>query len=103
MLYTAIGGLKATLSRRLSTYRSSSYSHYFTLAILTNEHIGGFYGLYDKVSLLKSNKSVVGNYQGSFLTIKSKPAILFGIIAKVTNLALVTMVIHYIRTSNLAG
>ena len=43
---------------------------YFSLAVLTNEHVGGIYGLYDKVKA--ANVYVEGNYAGSLLSAKSR-------------------------------
>jgi Na+/proline symporter len=63
---------------------------YFTLAVLTNEHVGGFSGLYSKIHEAEYN--IAGNYAGSLLTFKSKGAIMFGLVLKFGNLALVTMV-----------
>lgn len=65
---------------------------YFTLSVLTNEHVGGLGGLYDKISASATQHYVVGNYAGSLLTFKSKGAIMFGLILKFGNLALVVMV-----------
>lgn len=63
---------------------------YFTLAVLTNEHIGGLSGLYDKVQA--ANFNIPGNYAGSLLSFKSKGAIMFGLVQKFVNIALVIMV-----------
>jgi Na+/proline symporter len=43
---------------------------YFSLAVLTNEHIGGVSGLYEKVKA--TDDYIPGNYKGSLLTMKSK-------------------------------
>jgi Na+/proline symporter len=65
---------------------------WFTIAVLTNDHIGGPYGLYEKIQAIESPDNYIqGNYLGSFLTFKSKGAIMFGIVLKFGNLALVTM------------
>jgi hypothetical protein len=80
---------------------------YFSLAVLTNEHIGGISGLYEKVKA--ADDYIPGNYHGSLLTMKSKSckttwsshwaillliyvsALLFGLVLKFGNLALVLM------------
>ena len=90
-----------TLSRQLLT------SLQFSLAVLTNEHIGGLSGLYEKVKA--TNVYIPGNYEGSLLTMKSRScksssvmshagilliwgtALLFGLVLKFGNLALVLM------------
>jgi hypothetical protein len=43
---------------------------YFSLAVLTNEHVGGVYGLYDKV--MAAEVYIEGNYAGSLLSAKSR-------------------------------
>jgi urea-proton symporter len=50
VLYTAVGGLKATfLTDYLHTLVALILIIYFTLTILTHEAVSGLYGLYDKV------------------------------------------------------
>ena len=69
--YTAVGGLKATfLTDFLHTTIALILLIYFSLAILTNEHIGGISGLYEKVKAAEDY--IPGNYGGSLLTMKSK-------------------------------
>lgn len=93
VLYTAVGGLKATfLTDYLHTAIALILIIYFTLAILTHDAIGGLSGLYDKVIATASENYIKGNYQGSLLTMKSKDAIIWGLILKFGNLALVVMV-----------
>ena len=90
VLYTAVGGLKATfLTDFLHTTIALILLIYFSLAVLTNEHVGGPSGLYAKVKA--ANWYIDGNYRGSLLTFKSEPAILFGLVLKFGNLALVLM------------
>ena len=93
VLYTAVGGIKATfLTDFLHTTIAIILIIFFTLSVLTNEHVGGLGGLYDKVTASAADHYVVGNYAGSLLSFKSKGAIMFGLILKFGNLALVTMV-----------
>ncbi|KAK5220430.1 hypothetical protein LTR72_007052 [Exophiala xenobiotica] len=88
--YTAVGGLKATfLTDFLHTTIALILLIYFSLAVLTNEHIGGPSGLYGKVKA--TNDYIPGNYEGSLLTMKSKSSLLFGLVLKFGNLALVLM------------
>jgi Na+/proline symporter len=71
VVYTAVGGLKATfLTDFLHTTIALILLIYFSLAVLTNEHIGGLGGLYDKVKA--ADDYIPGNYAGSLLTMKSK-------------------------------
>ncbi|KAG4033821.1 hypothetical protein MFRU_004g03240 [Monilinia fructicola] len=90
VIYTAVGGLKATfLTDFVHTTVALILLIYFSLAVLTNEHIGGVSGLYEKVQA--TDDYVPGNYAGSLLTLKSKSAVLFGLVLKFGNLALVLM------------
>lgn len=71
MIYTAVGGLKATfLTDFLHTTIALILLIYFAIAVVTNEHIGGISGLYDKVKA--TDDFIQGNYMGSLLTMKSK-------------------------------
>lgn len=92
MLYTAVGGLKATfLTDYLHTLVALILIIFFTLSVLTNDTIGGLGGLYDKVTATAAENYISGNYQGSLLTMKSKQAIIWGLILKFGNLSLVVM------------
>lgn len=93
VLYTAVGGLKATfLTDFLHTAIALILIIYFTIAVLTDSHVGGLGGLYDKVVATAADNYIPENYQGSLLTFKSKGAIIWGLILKFGNLALVVMV-----------
>ncbi|KAJ5301582.1 hypothetical protein PENANT_c002G09183 [Penicillium antarcticum] len=92
ILYTAVGGLKATfLTDFLHTAIALILIIYFTIAVLTNSEVGGLGGLYDKVVATAGENYISGNYEGSLLTFKSKNAIIWGLILKFGNLALVVM------------
>ena len=92
MLYTAVGGLKATfLTDFLHTLVALILIIYFTLAILTHDAVGGLSGLYEKVVATAADNYISGNYKGSLLTMKSKDAIIWGLDLKFGNLALVVM------------
>ena len=93
VLYTAVGGLKATfLTDYLHTAVALILIIYFTLAVLTHEAIGGLGGLWEKVMATASENYIEGNYKGSLITMKSEPAIIWSLILKCGNLALVVMV-----------
>lgn len=95
MLYTAVGGLKATfLTDFIHTTIAIILIIYFTLTILTHEAIGGLSGLYDKVLAVEAAGEyyIEGNYLGSTLTMKSYQGIIFAQIVRMGNLALVVMV-----------
>jgi Na+/proline symporter len=71
VIYTAVGGLKATfITDYLHTAIALILLIYFSLAVLTNEHVGGISGLYNKVKI--ANVYIDANYQGSLLTMKSR-------------------------------
>ncbi|KAH9995873.1 Sodium:solute symporter family-domain-containing protein [Xylariaceae sp. FL0662B] len=92
VLYTAVGGLKATfLTDFLHTTIALILIVYFTIAVLTHQRIGGVDGLYDMLLATAEDNYIDGNYQGSLLSFKSKGAIIYGIILKFGNLALVIM------------
>jgi Na+/proline symporter len=93
VLYTAVGGLKATfLTDYLHTAIALILIIYFTLTTLTHEAVGGLGGLYDKIMATASENMIPRNYEGSLLTMKSVDAIIWGLILKFGNLALVVMV-----------
>lgn len=93
VLYTAVGGLKATfLTDYLHTTIALILIIYFTLTVLTHEAVGGLSGLYDKVAANAAANFIPENYEGSVLTFKSKQAIIWALILKFGNLALVVMV-----------
>lgn len=92
VLYTAVGGLKATfLTDYLHTLVALILIIYFTLSTVTHDKVGGLGGLYDKVISTAPANLIDGNYKGSLLTMKSPDAIIWGLILKFGNLALVVM------------
>ncbi|KAK7432937.1 hypothetical protein QQZ08_000408 [Neonectria magnoliae] len=92
VLYTAVGGLKATfLTDYLHTLIALILIIYFTLTVVTHDAVGGLGGLYDKVVATASENIIEGNYKGSLLTMKSEDAVIWGLILKFGNLALVVM------------
>jgi len=75
VIYTAVGGLKATfITDYIHTAIALILLIYFSLSVLTNEHIGGISGLYNKVKA--ADDYIDGNYQGSLLTMKSRHGML---------------------------
>jgi Na+/proline symporter len=75
VVYTAVGGLKATfITDYIHTAVALILLIYFSLAVLTNEHIGGISGLYHKVKA--ADDYIEGNYMGSLLTMKSQDGML---------------------------
>ncbi len=92
VLYTAVGGLKATfLTDFLHTTIALILLIYYSLAVLTNEHVGGPSGLYEKVKA--ADWYIEGNYKGSLLSFKSEPGMYRLIYFKV--------VLTYIMTDHL--
>lgn len=76
VIYTAVGGLKATfITDYIHTAIALILLIYFSLAVLTNEHIGGISGLYHKVKA--ADDYIDGNYMGSLLTMKSRHGMLY--------------------------
>ncbi|KAM0817350.1 putative Urea active transporter 1 [Seiridium cardinale] len=59
--------------------------------VLYTAVVGGLYGLYDKVMATAAENYIPGNYERSLLTMKSRDAIIWGLILKFGNLALVVM------------
>lgn len=75
MLYTAVGGIKATfLTDFLHTTIALVLLLYFSISVLASPHIGGLSGLYEKV--LAADDYIEGNYKGSLLSFKSEPGML---------------------------
>lgn len=99
VLYTAVGGLKATfLTDFLHTAVALVLIIYFTLAVLIHPAVGGLYGLWDKVQATAGGDNYIPtNYQGSLLTMKSQDGVIWGLIVKFGNLALVVMVSKRVR------
>jgi hypothetical protein len=53
---------------------------WFTIKILVNKEIGSIGALYDAIIIADKEKPVVGNYQGSHLTMRSNECLYFGIL-----------------------
>ncbi|GJN79969.1 hypothetical protein PLIIFM63780_003493 [Purpureocillium lilacinum] len=92
VLYTFVGGIKATfLTDYVHTVCITIIICFFTIKTFVVPEIGSPAGLYDIVEKLGRMNPVAGNEDGSYLTMTSKNAILFGIIHILANFGLVIM------------
>ncbi len=87
IIYTIFGGLKATF---FAEYLNAGFIFVVVLIFVTviyfaSPNIGGFSGMYDKLSDASVLQPVEGNVMGSFLTLASIGALIFGIINIVGN------------------
>ena len=87
IIYTIFGGLKATF---FAEYLNTGFIFVVVLIFVTviyfaSPEIGGFSGMYDKLSNASILNPVSGNAMGSFLTLASVGALIFGIINIVGN------------------
>jgi len=87
IIYTFFGGLKATF---FAEYLDSTFIFFVILIFVvviyfTNHQVGGIGGLYNKLTKGAFIKPVEGNSGGTFLTIASSGALIFGIINIVGN------------------
>ncbi len=85
--YTLFGGLKATF---LAEYFNTAFIFVVVLIFVsaiyfTHEDIGGISGMFEKLSDAATMHPVSGNASGSFLTLASIGALIFGIINIVGN------------------
>ena len=87
MMYTYFGGLKATF---FADYLNTSLIFVVILILVTgiyfyNPQIGGIVGLFEDLQVASAINPVAGNHGGSFLTLASVGALIFGIINIVGN------------------
>ena len=87
MMYTYFGGLKATF---FADYLNTSLIFIVILILVTgiyfyNPQIGGIAGLFEDLQVASAINPVAGNSGGSFLTLASIGALIFGIINIVGN------------------
>ncbi|KAE8548998.1 hypothetical protein EYB25_009381 [Talaromyces marneffei] len=95
-LYTFVGGIKATfLTDYFHTVVIVLVACYFSIKAFTFSEIGSAGNLYDLVQAAGARNPVSGNAQGTYLTMTSKDAILFGIIHICGNFGLVIMDTSY--------
>jgi SSS family transporter len=87
IIYTFFGGLKATfLAEYLNTVFLFTVVLVFVIAVyFTNSQIGGISGMFTKLTEVAIIKPVEGNFAGSYLTMASSGALIFGIINIVGN------------------
>ncbi|KAK6075637.1 urea active transporter [Seiridium cupressi] len=92
ILYTFVGGIKATfLTDYFHTFVITIIISFFTIKTFLVPEIGSPEGLYDLIVKVGESFPVAGNQEGSYLTMTSKNAILFGIIHILANFGLVIM------------
>ncbi|KAH8703158.1 putative urea active transporter [Talaromyces proteolyticus] len=95
-LYTFVGGIKATfLTDYFHTVVIVLVACYFSIKAFTYSEIGSVGNLYDLVQAAGLRNPVSGNEHGTYLTMTSKDAILFGIIHICGNFGLVIMDTSY--------
>ncbi|QKX59484.1 uncharacterized protein TRUGW13939_06618 [Talaromyces rugulosus] len=95
-LYTFVGGIKATfLTDYFHTVVIVLIACYFSIKAFTYSEVGSIGQLYDLVRAASARNPVSGNAQGTYLTMTSKDAILFGIIHICGNFGLVIMDTSY--------
>lgn len=87
ILYTIFGGLKATF---FAEYINAGFIFVVVLAFVSviyfvSPDIGGISGMYDKLSAASILSPVEGNAMGSYLTLASAGALVFGVINIVGN------------------
>ncbi|KAL1857317.1 hypothetical protein Plec18170_003436 [Paecilomyces lecythidis] len=95
-IYTFVGGIKATfLTDYFHTVIILIIACYFSIKVFTYDQIGSVGNLYELVKAASARNPVSGNEQGTYLTMTSKGAILFGIIHICSNFGLVIMDTSY--------
>lgn len=82
IIYTLFGGLKATF---LAEYMNSVFLFIVILIFVTavyfvNPQVGGIAGMFNKLSAAAELRPVQGNSLGSYLTLASTGALIFGVI-----------------------
>ena len=87
IFYTVFGGLKATLfAEYINTATIFSIILIFvTVFYFVSPDIGGISGMYEKLSEASVLKPVAGNSMGSYITLASMGALIFGVINIVGN------------------
>ncbi|KAJ9293557.1 hypothetical protein DTO271G3_7636 [Paecilomyces variotii] len=95
-IYTFVGGIKATfLTDYFHTVIILIIACYFSIKVFTYDQIGSVDNLFELVKAASIRNPVSGNEQGTYLTMTSKGAILFGIIHICSNFGLVIMDTSY--------
>ncbi|KAK2601784.1 hypothetical protein QQS21_004668 [Conoideocrella luteorostrata] len=92
VLYTFVGGIKATfLTDYFHTFVITIVVCFFTIKVFLVPEIGSPHDLFNIIAQVGKVHPVDGNRDGSYLTMTSKGAILFGIIHILSNFGLVIM------------
>lgn len=105
IIYTFFGGLKATF---LAEYMNTTFLFavvlvFVTAVYFTNPQIGGISGMFEKLTSAAALKPVEGNSAGSYLTLASTGALIFGIINIVGNFGTVFVDQAYWQRAIAAG
>jgi SSS family transporter len=91
-VYTYFGGLKATfLTDYVHTFVIMIIICWFTIKVITVNEIGSIGALYEAVVIAGKERPVEGNYQGSYLTMRSEQCLFFGILHVTANVGAVIM------------
>ncbi|KAL2163119.1 hypothetical protein VTH06DRAFT_6955 [Thermothelomyces fergusii] len=92
VLYTFVGGIKATfLTDYFHTFVIAVVICFFTIKTFTTPEITSIGHMWELIATAGALHPVQGNQDGSYLTMTSKGAILFGIIHILANFGLVIM------------
>ncbi|KAE8363799.1 Sodium:solute symporter family-domain-containing protein [Aspergillus caelatus] len=95
-VYTFVGGIKATfLTDYFHTAIILIIACYFSIKAFTFDGVGSIGRLYDLVQAAAQRHPVSGNHDGTYLTMTSKGAMLFGILHICSNFGLVIMDTSY--------
>ncbi|CAL5874321.1 uncharacterized protein PFLUO_LOCUS8617 [Penicillium psychrofluorescens] len=95
-VYTFVGGIKATfLTDYFHTAVIVIVACYFSIKAFTSPQVGSVGNLFELVKSAAERHPVVGNQDGTYLTMTSKGAILFGILHCCGNFGLVIMDTSY--------
>lgn len=105
IIYTFFGGLKATF---LAEYMNAVFLFivvlvFVTVVYFTSPQIGGISGMFDKLSNAALFRPVEGNAVGSYLTLASTGALIFGVINIVGNFGTVFVDQAYWQRAIAAG
>lgn len=89
LVYTSFSGLRGTIiTDYIHSFILLIVLCYLNTSVLTSDKIGGLSNLYDLVVKHQTDTYIEGNYEGSFLTSKSKSSIIFGLILSIGNFGL---------------
>ncbi|KAJ5538806.1 hypothetical protein N7494_008285 [Penicillium frequentans] len=95
-VYTFVGGIKATfLTDYFHTAIILIIACYFTTKAFSVDQVGSVGNLYELLVAAAERHPVSGNQSGTYLTMKSKSAIIFGILHTLGNFGLVIMDTSY--------